>query len=81
MMEPEKLIPLPGGCRKLKSFQVAQLAHDVMVRFPSPRGEGQDEGERESIISSPGLCFPTSVLRTPSPVYQGEWVWPQYPDE
>ena len=26
MPEPEKLIPLHGGYRKLKSFQVAQLA-------------------------------------------------------
>jgi four helix bundle suffix protein len=29
----EKLIPLHGGYRKLKSFQVAQLAYDVTVRF------------------------------------------------
>jgi four helix bundle suffix protein len=33
MIEPEKLIPLHGGYRKLKSFQVAQLAYDVTVRF------------------------------------------------
>jgi len=33
MNEPEKLIPLYGGYRKLKSFQVAQLAYDVTVRF------------------------------------------------
>ena len=31
--EVEKLIPLHGGYRKLKSFQVAQLAYDVTVRF------------------------------------------------
>lgn len=30
---PECLIPLHGGYRKLKSFQVAQLAYDVTVRF------------------------------------------------
>jgi four helix bundle suffix protein len=29
----EQLIPLHGGYRKLKSFQVAQLAYDVTVRF------------------------------------------------
>lgn len=29
----EKLIPVHGGYRKLKSFQVAQLAYDVTVRF------------------------------------------------
>lgn len=29
----EKLIPHHGGYRKLKSFQVAQLAYDVTVRF------------------------------------------------
>src|SRR5881397_3427178 len=33
MIESEKLIPLHGGYRKLKSFQVAQLAYDVTVRF------------------------------------------------
>ena len=33
MNNPEKLIPLHGGYRKLKSFQVAQLAYDVTVRF------------------------------------------------
>lgn len=33
MNELEKLIPLHGGYRKLKSFQVAQLAYDVTVRF------------------------------------------------
>ena len=27
MSEPEKLIPVHGGYRKLKSFQVAQLAY------------------------------------------------------
>ena len=30
---PEKLIPLHGGYRKLKSFQVAELVYDVTVRF------------------------------------------------
>lgn len=33
MSELEKLIPLHGGYRRLKSFQVAQLAYDVTVRF------------------------------------------------
>lgn len=33
MGDPEKLIPLHGGYRKLKSFQVAQLVYDVTVRF------------------------------------------------
>jgi four helix bundle protein len=33
MDEKESLIPLHGGYRKLKSFQVAQLAYDVTVRF------------------------------------------------
>jgi len=31
--EPEKLIPLHGGYRKLKSYQLAQLVYDVTVRF------------------------------------------------
>ncbi len=29
----ESLLPKHGGYRKLKSFQVAQLAYDVTVRF------------------------------------------------
>jgi four helix bundle suffix protein len=33
MNDREKLIPPHGGYRKLKSFQVAQLAYDVTVRF------------------------------------------------
>ena len=33
MGEQEPLIPKHGGYRKLKSFQVAQLAYDVTVRF------------------------------------------------
>src|ERR1700691_594586 len=33
LMTDEALIPLHGGYRKLKSFQVAQLAYDVTVRF------------------------------------------------
>ncbi len=31
--EPDPLIPPHGGYRHLKSFQVAQLAYDVTVRF------------------------------------------------
>ena len=48
MKESGKLIPLHGGYRKLKSFQVAQLVYDVTVRFcdryldpPSPKGYGK----------------------------------------
>jgi len=29
----ERLIPKHGGCRNLKSFQVAQLVYDVTVPF------------------------------------------------
>jgi four helix bundle suffix protein len=47
MNEPEKLIPLHGGYRKLKSFQVAQLVYDVTVRFCdryiSPRSRTHDQ--------------------------------------
>ena len=32
-MDPEPLIPKHGGCRKLKSFQIAQLSYDVTVCF------------------------------------------------
>lgn len=45
--EPEKIIPPHGGYRKLKSFQVAQLAYDVTVRFCdryiSPRSSPHDQ--------------------------------------
>ncbi len=47
MNEPEKLIPPHGGYRKLKSFQVAQLAYDVTVRFCdryiNPRSRTHDQ--------------------------------------
>lgn len=33
MGEQERLIPLHGGYRSLKSFQIAQLIYDVTVRF------------------------------------------------
>ena len=33
MTEPEPLIPVHGGYRNLKSFQLAQLVYDVTVRF------------------------------------------------
>ncbi len=33
MAESDKLLPKHGGYRKLKSFQVAQLAYDITVRF------------------------------------------------
>ncbi|MEI6278980.1 MAG: four helix bundle suffix domain-containing protein [Verrucomicrobiae bacterium] len=46
-MEPEPLIPKHGGYRKLKSFQVAQLAYDVTVRFCdryiSPKSRTHDQ--------------------------------------
>lgn len=45
--EREPLIPKHGGYRKLKSFQVAQLAYDVTVRFCdryiSPRSRTHDQ--------------------------------------
>ena len=43
----EPLIPRHGGYRKLKSFQVAQLAYDLTVRFAdryiSPRSRTHDQ--------------------------------------
>src|SRR5881296_43657 len=33
MPDPDTLIPKHGGCRKLKSFQVAQLVYDMTRRF------------------------------------------------
>ena len=33
MAEPGKLIVMHGSFRKLKSFRVAQLVYDLMVRF------------------------------------------------
>ena len=47
MPDREPLIPPHGGYRKLKSFQVAQLAHDLTVRFcdryVSPRSRTRDQ--------------------------------------
>ena len=37
MKEAEKLIPLHGSYRKLKSFQVAQLAYDVTYALPTKK--------------------------------------------
>lgn len=46
-METEPLLPKHGGYRKLKSFQVAQLCHDVTVRFCAryidPRSRTRDQ--------------------------------------
>jgi len=33
MAKAEKLIPVHGGYRNLKGFQIAQLIYDVTVRF------------------------------------------------
>jgi four helix bundle suffix protein len=45
--EPESLLPLHGGYRHLKSFQIAQLAFDVTVRFCdryiNPRSRTHDQ--------------------------------------
>ena len=47
MPDREPLIPAHGGYRKLKSFQVAQLAYDLTVRFcdryVSPRSRTRDQ--------------------------------------
>ena len=47
MPDREPLIPPHGGYRKLKSFQVAQLAYDLTVRFcdryVSPRSRTRDQ--------------------------------------
>ncbi len=46
-VEPEPLIPKHGGYRKLKSFPIAQLCHDVTVRLYdrtiSPRSRTHDQ--------------------------------------
>ena len=33
VVNPEDFIPKHGGCRKLRSSQIAQLCYDVTVRF------------------------------------------------
>ena len=47
MTEPQPLLPSHGGYRKLKSFQVAQLAYDVTVHFCNqyinPRSRTHDQ--------------------------------------
>src|SRR6202789_2689591 len=49
--EPEKLIPLHGGYRDLKSFQVAQLAYDVTVRF-CPRYVDNRSRTRDQMVQA-----------------------------
>jgi len=47
MTDQQPLLPSHGGYRKLKSFQVAQLAYDVTVRFCNeyinPRSRTHDQ--------------------------------------
>jgi len=64
MPDPEELIPLHGGYGKLKSFRVAQLVHDVSVRFcgrhtekRSPtHGKEIGPGELAADIGAPPIC-------------------------
>src|SRR3974377_2408769 len=59
-MEPEKLIPLHGGYRKLKSFQIAQLVYDVTVRFCdryiSPRSRTHDQMVQAARSGGPNIA-------------------------
>ncbi len=49
----EPLIPKHGGYRNLKSFQVAQLAYDVTVRFCD---RDIDVDWVDSVDTIPGPC-------------------------
>jgi hypothetical protein len=58
--EPEKLIPLHCGYRKLKSFQVAQLVYDVTARFWSvrtcPRFQSDDMSPHSTAPEARHIC-------------------------
>jgi four helix bundle suffix protein len=59
-MSDESLIPLHGGYRKLKSFQVAQLAYDVTVRaWVQEERRGQTPTDMD--MHGPGQSVSASV--------------------
>ena len=45
MSTPDGFIPEHGGYRNLKSFQVAQLAYDITVRFVASRCTNEQGSE------------------------------------
>jgi hypothetical protein len=65
MIEQETLIARHGGYRKLKSFQVAQLAYDVTVRFCGKYIDKQNiaEGSQASATSKKMELKLTQVAR------------------
>ena len=67
MPEPEKLIPLHGGYRKLKSFQVAQLAYDLTVCFCDRCLEkrSRTHGQTPKLLSGEVRCPPLDHVPNP----------------
>jgi hypothetical protein len=61
MNEPGKLIPLHGGYRKLKSFQVAQLAYVVAAQIAAiPAEVSRRRTEARRLRSSAGAEWTTA---------------------
>jgi hypothetical protein len=72
-MTGEPLIPLHGGYRKLKSFQVAQLVYDVTVRFcdrylerRSRTHDQMVQAARSSVQNIAGAAKPAAPPRKPN---------------
>lgn len=55
--EEERLIPVHGGYRKLKSFQIAQLVYEDFLRQRElPKWEREDQRRQELIDCSPATA-------------------------
>ncbi len=55
--EKENLIPIHGGYRKLKSFQIAQLVYEDFLRQRElPKWEREDRRRQELIDSRPATA-------------------------
>lgn len=67
MSEREPLIPKHGGYRKLKGFQMAQLAYDVTVLFVEKYVDRistglQDGPDEETLLNDPDdLVYPVKM--------------------
>ena len=69
MATNEPLIPKHGGYRKLKSFQLSQLAYDMTVRFCDPLCESPESHPRPDGAGGPQRPCRTSPrgARPPAP--------------
>jgi len=57
MEKSEPLIPVHGGYRKLKSFQISQLVYDVTVRFCNFKTQKADKMGKEQSTQTGAYRF------------------------